>query len=72
MSASPNIICDPLKKPKYNYNTYNMTTNMIISVGIISNTSKRACFKTVSLDLNPFKSYAGSISGFGMTIKNKF
>lgn len=72
MSTSVNISCSSLKKRTHNYSTNNAYLNMMTSIGILVNTSKTTCLNNVSITLNPFKSYPGSISGFGMAIKNKF
>jgi hypothetical protein len=71
MSETP-LNCQTTKKRTYNYSTNNASTRTYPSIGILANTFKNSSYRTLSLTLNPFKSYSGSITGFGAPIKNKF
>jgi hypothetical protein len=61
-----------VKKRIYNYSTNNASTTTFPTIGILANTVKNSSYTKLSLILNPFKSYSGSVNGFGMVIKNKF
>lgn len=64
--------CRSVKKRVYNYSTNNASTRTFPTIGMLANTFKNSSYKTLTKTLNPFKSYSGSINGFGMAIKNKF
>lgn len=64
-----------VKKKVYNYSTNKASSKTFPTISTIcmgSATFKYSSYKKVSLQLNPFKSYSGSIGGFGTAIKNKF
>lgn len=72
MSYSFQINCRSNKKRVYNYSTNNASTKTFPTIGILANSITNASYSKIPLTLNPFKSYSGSISGFGSVIKNKF
>lgn len=61
------INCGSIKKRVFNYSTNNASTSRFAR-----NIFKNASYTRLIVQLNRFKSYSGSISGFGMAIKNKF
>ena len=67
-----NINCRSAKKRIYNYSTNNASTATFPGIGMLSTAFRNTSYNTLSMTLNPFKSYSGSINGFGMAIKNKF
>jgi hypothetical protein len=70
--SQPYINCRSVKKRVFNYSTNNASTRTFPTIGILANIFKNASYTTLTVQLNPFKSYSGSISGFGTAIKNKF
>lgn len=66
------VNCGLIKKRIYNYSSNNASTRTFSNISNIVNTTRNSSVTTVSLQLNPFKSYGGSIAGFGAPIRNKF
>ena len=70
-------ICKTTKKPikpiyNFNYSTNNASTKTFPTISVLANIPNNSSYNTLSLTLNPFKSYSGSITGFGAPIRNKF
>lgn len=72
MSTLQTPLCETTKKRIYNYSTNNASTKTFPPISVLANTPNNTSYKTLSLTLNPFKSYGGSIAGFGSPIRNKF